>query len=101
MGKPRTFDVVCPCCHARLRVDADLRAVISHENPPKHPKISDLAEAARALRDKESHRDEQFQKSVQAERKRVKLLERKFDEAFQKAKDEPLSPPPPRDIDLD
>jgi hypothetical protein len=101
MGRQRTFDIVCPCCQARLRVDADLRAVISHQTPPKQPQISDLGQAARALRDKESHREEQFQKSVQAERKRAKLLERKFEEAFQKAKDEPLTPPPPRDIDLD
>jgi len=101
MGRQRTFDIVCPCCHARLRVDAELRAVISHESPPKQPQISDLAQAAQALRDKESHREEQFQKSVQAERKRAKLLERKFEEAFEKAKQEPLGPPPLRDIDLD
>jgi hypothetical protein len=101
MSRPRAFDVACPCCHARLRVDADLRAVISHQSPPKQPQISDLAEAAQALRDKESHREEQFQNSVQAERKRVRLLERKFEEAFRKAKDEPSGPPPPRDIDLD
>lgn len=101
MGKQRTFEIECPCCHARLRVDANLHGVISHELPPRHLAVSDLAEAARALREKESHRDEQFQKSVQAERDRTKLLERKFEEAFKKAKEEPIGPPPPRDIDLD
>jgi hypothetical protein len=101
MGKQRAFEVVCPCCHARLRVDSGARGVISHEPPPKHLPVTDLAEAARALREKESHRDEQFQKTVQAERDRARLLERKFEEAFKKAKGEPPAPPPIRDIDLD
>ncbi len=99
MGK-RTFEITCPCCRARLHVDAELGAVVSHE-AHKQTQVSDLSEAARALREKEGRRDEQFRKSVEAQRERSKLLERKFEEAFEKAKDEPPGPPPPRDIDLD
>ena len=58
-------------------------------------------QAARNLRQKESRREEQFRKSVEAERDRGKLLERRFEEALEKAKEEPPGPPPPRDIDLD
>ncbi len=101
MGKKKTFEIECPCCKSRLLVDSELKQVLSHEEPPKQHLLTDLAEAAKALREKESHRDEQFQKSVQAERDRAKLLERKFEEAFKKAKEEPAGPPGPRDIDLD
>ncbi len=98
-SKP-TFEVTCPCCQARLRVDAEVRGVVSHEPPPKQAKVKDLAEATRALHEKESKRGEQFEKSFETERERGKLLQRKFDEAFEKAKDQPISRPL-RDFDLD
>ena len=84
-AKLKTFDVTCPCCGARLRVDPEVRAVVSHEPPPKPQQVSDLTQAARTLREKESRREEQFQKSFKAERDRSKLLDRKFEEALQKA----------------
>ena len=75
--------------------------MVSHEPPQKPRQVSDLAQAARNLQQKESRREEQFRKSVEAERDRGKLLERRFEEALEKAKEEPPGPPPPRDIDLD
>ena len=101
MVKLRTFDVTCPCCGARLRVDPEVHAVVFHEPPLKPRQVSDLAQAARTLREKESRREEQFRKSFSAQRDRRKLLERKFEEALEKAKEEPPGPHPPRDIDLD
>ena len=99
MSKPTTFEVVCPCCKTALRIDRELGAVLSHQ-APRQTVVDDLAEAARALREKESRRDEQFQKSVTAQRQRGELLRRKFDDAFEKAKDQPVERPL-RDIDLD
>jgi len=29
------FEVLCPCCQAKLRVDPEMRAVLSHELPPE------------------------------------------------------------------
>ncbi len=75
--------------------------MVSHEPPQKPRQVSDLAQAAHNLRQEESRREEQFRKSVEAERDRGKLLERRFEEALEKAKEEPPGPPPPRDIDLD
>ncbi len=43
------FEVVCPCCGARLKVDAALGKVIAHQSPPKHPKAPDLDEASKLL----------------------------------------------------
>lgn len=101
MDKHEFFEIRCPCCKATLRVDPELRAVISHEAARSPAAVTDLADAARALREKESRRDEQFQKSVAAQRERGKLLERKFEEAFEKAKQDPTPTKPIRDFDLD
>ncbi len=99
MEKQKPFEIECPCCRAKLRVDPELRKVLSHE-VPRQTKVTDLADAARALREKENQRDEQFQKSVEAQRERSKLLEKKFADAFEKAKDAPVERPV-RDFDLD
>ena len=33
----------CPCCQSTLKIDAEIRAVISHAEPEKKPVIEDLA----------------------------------------------------------
>jgi len=101
MGKRKVFELVCPCCRARLRVAPDVRAVLSHEPPPKHEVVTDLAQAVHTLREKESRREQQFRRSVEAQRERARILERKFEEAFKKAKQEPADLPPKRDFDLE
>ena len=37
MGNQRstTFEVTCPCCKAILTVDAEVRAVLAHREPPR------------------------------------------------------------------
>ena len=97
----RPFEITCPCCSARLVVDAQARGVVSHQPAPKPPKVGDLADAARALKEKESRRGEQFEKTFEDERRRAQLLERRFEAAFEKAKQEPAGPPPKRDFELD
>lgn len=101
-GSPEAFELLCPCCGARLTVDARLGAVVSHEPPPagRAHLETDLGQAARQLKEQESRRDDVFRKSVEAEKKRGQVLERKFEEAFKKIKDQPIEKPQ-REIDLD
>jgi hypothetical protein len=48
-----------------------------------------------------ARREELFQKSAEAERSHGKVLGKKFDELFKRAKEDPDNRPPQRDIDLD
>ena len=48
-----------------------------------------------------ARREEVFQKQFEAEKTHGKVLEKKFDELFKRAKDNPDLAPPVRDIDLD
>ena len=95
------FEVECPCCHASLKVDPQTCAVISHKEPVKPPPIEDLAAAVQRLKGESARREEAFQKSVQAEKMSKDVLAKKFDELLKQAKQEPVGPPPKRDIDLD
>jgi len=80
------FEVACPCCAAILKIDPETRAVIAHTVPEK-------GEGAR--------REEVFRKQFEAEKSHGKVLEKKFDELFKRAKESPDLTPPKRDIDLD
>lgn len=94
------FDVLCPCCGATLKVDAATRAVIAHTPPPVKKTFSDMEEAARAMREQDSRKESIFRQSVEAEKQRADLLEKKFQEAVKRAKEAPDAPHI-RDFDLD
>lgn len=94
------FEVECSCCQAKLKVDSETRAVISHQVPEKPPAIEDLAAAVAKLKGEAGRRDEVFRKSVESEKMHGKVLEKKFDELLRQAKENPDVPPPKRDIDL-
>jgi hypothetical protein len=95
------FDVECPCCQAILKIDPDTRAIIAHTIPQKPLPIEDLAAEVAKLKGEGARREEVFRKQFEAEKSHGKVLEKKFDELFRRAKENPDLPPPPRDIDLD
>ena len=94
------FEVTCPCCNALLKIDPETRAVIGHTAAVVPKMFNDLEAAARAMKEQDSRRDSIFRQSVEAEKNRSDLLEKKFQEAVKKAKDTPDTPRI-RDFDLD
>jgi hypothetical protein len=83
-----------------LKIDPETRVVISHKVPEKPRPIEDLAAEVARLKGAAGRRDEAFQKSFEAEKMHGKVLEKKFDELFKQAKENPDKIPPKRDIDL-
>jgi len=95
------FEVQCPCCGALLKLDVGSKAVVSHI-PKAAPKtFSDMEEAARAMKERDSRKESIFQQSVEAHKNQADLLEKKFQEALRKAKETPDTGKPLRDFDLD
>lgn len=94
------FDIACPCCNAALVVDANLRRVVRHSDPPKDDPRPELSEAARILAEEAARREAIFQQSVEAEKGRGDALSKRFEEALRQAREEPVSKPQ-RDFDLD
>jgi uncharacterized Zn finger protein (UPF0148 family) len=93
------FELFCPCCGALLKVDADLKAVIAHEAPKVARKFESVDDAIGALKTHDVEREKKFAASVEAEKSKKDVLNRKFDELFEKAKKDDSRPI--RDIDLD
>jgi hypothetical protein len=94
------FDIACPCCQAKLRVDPDHQAVLSYQPPPEERTVKDLTDAVKGLKAEAAQRQARFEESMKAEKTKKSLLDKKFQDALKKAKDEPITKPT-RDIDLD
>jgi hypothetical protein len=94
-----TIEVTCPCCEAKLTVDTDLAVVLAHIAPVKAAPDVDISDAARILADQAQKREDKFRDSWMAESKKEDVLNRKFEEALKKAKDQPVEKPL-RDFDL-
>jgi len=94
------FELDCPCCRAKLTVDREIGAVLSHVPPPKGPPSVDLDDTARHLREQADAVEAKFRASVEAEKTKEDVLARKFAEGLKKAKDAPIEKPL-RDFDLD
>jgi hypothetical protein len=101
MAKQNTppIEVTCPCCQSRLTVDTQLAVVLAHVVPPKAAPNVDIEDSARILADQAQRREDKFRDSWNAEQKKEDVLERKFEEALKKAKEQPISKPV-RDFDL-
>jgi hypothetical protein len=93
------FDVVCPCCGAVQTVDARLKRVVAHREPERGDK-PELDQAQRILADEAARREALFEQSVTEERNRGDVLSRRFDEALEQARHQPVTRPD-RDFDLD
>jgi hypothetical protein len=93
------FEVLCPCCNARLKVDPELKAIIDHEAPKTPRKYASVDDALGALKGADEEREKKFAASIEAEKSKKDVLNKKFAELFEKTKGDTSKPV--RDIDLD
>jgi hypothetical protein len=93
------FETTCPCCHATLVIDTNLRRVVRHEEPVRGDR-PELNDAQKILAREAARREAIFQDSVAAERTRGDALSKRFEEALKQARQEPITKPT-RDFDLE
>ncbi len=84
-----------------LKVDPSTKSVISHVAKAVPKTFNDIEEAALSMREQDSRKESLFRQSVEAEKNKADLLEKKFQEAIRKAKESPDTGKPIRDFDLD
>lgn len=99
-SKSGDLSVECPCCGAHLTIDGKLAKVVSHQAPPQKRSSLDLGQAAAFLKEQAERRESIFKQSSEDLKIQSQLLDRKFEAALEKSKDEPITRPT-RDIDLD
>jgi hypothetical protein len=80
----KPFDVTCPDCGAILKIDPETKAILSHTSAPRKRTFEDI-----------------FRQSVEAEKNKQQLFDKRFEEALRKAKETPGEGRPLREFDLD
>ncbi len=103
MGKAQSaaFEVLCPCCGATLKIDAETQVVLHHREPEKKPMIEDLSIAVKNLKGEAERRNDVFEKSFASHLSGEKVREKKFEELLKQAKEDKSGAPPKRPFDLD
>ena len=99
-AKDKVFEIACPDCGAMIKVDASTGVVVSHTPAPRKRMFEDLETAAKAMREQDERKESIFRQSIEAEKNKEDLFEKKFAEALRKAKDAPEGKPL-REFDLD
>ena len=95
------FEVACPDCGALLKVDASTHAVISHTPAPRKRTFEDFDQATRALREADERKESIFRQSMEAQKNREDVFNKRFEEALKTAKETPDTGKPLREFDLD
>ena len=95
------FEIACPDCGAMLKIDAASRTVIAHTPAPRKRTFEDFDQATRALREAEERKESLFRQSLDAEKNREDIFNKRFAEAVKKAKETPDTGKPLREFDLD
>ena len=82
--------VVCPCCSTKLVVEAQSGEILSAERPIDPEKSFESAMSQ--VKSGSQRREEAFAKAFDRTKRLDDLLDKKFEEARKKAKDEPEKP---------
>ena len=93
------LELTCPCCHATLVIDTNLRRIVSHKEADTGDK-PELSDAQRILAEAAARREALFEQSFAAERNKGDALAKRFEEALKQAQEEPITKTT-RDFDLD
>lgn len=91
MSAPLTIH--CPECESVLVVDPDTGAVLRHEAPAAKRKVGSLEEAAQEVVRRKERAEGLFAATVEREKHKKEILEKTFQEALEKAKQDPSAKP--------
>jgi uncharacterized Zn finger protein (UPF0148 family) len=96
-----TVSVTCPICGATLKIDTEAGVVVDHQAPPEHRDKIDFETRLKQMEEEKRRASDRLAEAMRKEKSRDRILEDKFRELMDKAKDIDDSTPPIRDIDLD
>jgi hypothetical protein len=90
--------VVCPCCDTSLVVETRSGEILSEERPKKDL-TQTFEDAMHHVQGGSKRREEAFEKAFDRTQHQADLLDKKFEEAQKKAKQDKSKPASPVDLD--
>lgn len=92
------FEIVCPCCETTIVVDRLSGEILIHKVKEKKSGLS-LEAMVSSLETQKSEAEKRFEKQLESQRDRHRILEEKFKEAMERA--EKSDKPHINPLDLD
>lgn len=95
----KNFEIACPCCEATIVIDRITGEVLLHKAKETKAATASLESMVSNLETQKSEMAKRFEKNLESQKDRSRILEEKFKEAMERAdkSDKPLVNP----FDLD
>ena len=81
----KNFEITCPCCEATIVVDRISGEVLLHKVKEKRGPGGSLESMVAGLETQRSEAARKFEKQIESQKDRSRILEEKFKEALQRA----------------
>jgi len=94
----KNFEIVCPCCEALIVIDRLSGEVLIHKAKEKKSGQS-LESMVSNLATQKSEMEKFFEKQMESQKDRSRILEEKFKEAMERADKSDKPPINPMDLD--
>ena len=94
----KNFEINCPCCEALIVIDSISGEVLLHKAKEKKSGQS-LESMVSNLETQKSEMEKYFEKQIESQKDRSRILEEKFKEAMQRADKSDKPPINPMDLD--
>jgi sulfate adenylyltransferase subunit 1 (EFTu-like GTPase family) len=80
----KNFEIICPCCETMLVVDAVSGEILLHKQKERKAGLS-LEAMVSGLEAQKSEAEKRFEKQLESQKDRARLLEEKFRAALEQA----------------
>ena len=94
----KNFEIQCPCCEALIVVDRITGEVLLHKAKERKSNQS-IEEMVSNLQTQKSEMEKFFDKQIESQKDRSRILEEKFKEAMERADKSEKPPINPMDLD--
>lgn len=80
----KNFEVICPCCESTIVIDRVSGEILLHKVKEKKSGLS-LEAMVSGLETQKTEAEKRFEKQLESQKDRARLLEEKFREALERA----------------
>ena len=93
------FEINCPCCDALLVVDRLSGEILLHKAKETKGPGGSLESMVQSLETQKSEAAKRFEKQLESQKDRARILDERFKEAMQRAEKDDKPPVNPFDLD--
>lgn len=94
----KNFEILCPCCQATLVIDRLSGEVLLHKAKEVR-RTGSLESMVAGLETEKSEAEKRFERQLESQKDRTRILEERFREALQRAEKSDEKPVNPMDLD--